>query len=142
MLTLTLFTKFILQTPKLSSSPSHQPMIPNLDLFLLAFLHGSFIVAILLLAISVVFIAFLFTFTLGLFSIAALDLLNFSPSISCCFESTKSDLQLGSVLVLCALLDRVVSIALALKPFLQRFVSHFKSNALRLRDYIDALMLA
>ncbi|PON37268.1 hypothetical protein PanWU01x14_321720 [Parasponia andersonii] len=116
-------------------------MIPNSDLLLLAFLHGTFVVAVLLLAISVAFIALLLAFTLGLFSIAAVDLLDFSPIILSRFESAKADLQLGSVLVLCALLDRLVSIAFVLKPYFQRLVSQFKSNVLRLRDYIDALKL-
>ncbi|EXB82259.1 hypothetical protein L484_007249 [Morus notabilis] len=104
-------------------------MASNLELFLLAFLHGSFIATLLLLAVSLASIGLLLSFFIGLFSVVAIDLLNVYPIISWYFEEAKMNLKLGLVL----------GIALGMKLLFGGAVFKFKG---RLRDHIDALKLA
>lgn len=119
-------------------------MVPNLDLFLLAFLHYSFIAIILLLVISFMLIVLLLSFFLGLFSIVIIDLYDASfPIVSWWFETTKANLQLGLVLIVCSFIIYVVEISLASKPVFERVISSFrvKSQAV-VNYYLDALKLA
>ncbi|GMN39950.1 hypothetical protein TIFTF001_009180 [Ficus carica] len=117
-------------------------MQSNLELFLLAFLHGSFIATLLLLVVSLACITLFLSFSIGLFFVVVVDLLNVYPVISRYYEETKANLELGLVLIVCVLTNRVVGVSLVLKPFFEHLGSVFKVNARRLRDYIDALKLA
>lgn len=105
-------------------------MLPNLELILLLILHGSFIASILLLFTSLVLLALLLAFFLGLFSLVVIDLYDIFPLISWCFQTTKANLELGFVLILCVILRRVVNTILLSIPFFQRVLYRLKAKAM------------
>ncbi|KAM4074549.1 hypothetical protein ACJW30_10G101900 [Castanea mollissima] len=90
-------------------------MIPNLDLILVAFLHGSFIACALLVVISVILIGLLFSFSLTLFSIVIIDLYDVFSMCSMHYVTLKDNLELGLVLILYMVMQHAVSLVLASK---------------------------
>ncbi|KAL4603407.1 hypothetical protein ACB092_10G122200 [Castanea dentata] len=90
-------------------------MIPNLDLILVAFLHGSFIACVLLVVISVILIGLLFSFSLTLFSIVIIDLYDVFSMCSMHYVTLKDNLELGLVLILYMVMQHAVSLVLASK---------------------------
>ncbi|KAH7574245.1 hypothetical protein JRO89_XS03G0270400 [Xanthoceras sorbifolium] len=82
----------------------------NLDIILVAFLHGAFIACVLLLLVSLVLIAMLLSSFLTVFSIVAIDLYTTSSMFSSCFKTAKANLELGFVLVLCTLLRHAIAV--------------------------------
>ncbi|PQM34221.1 hypothetical protein Pyn_29535 [Prunus yedoensis var. nudiflora] len=118
-------------------------MEPNLDLIILALLHGSFIAGFLLLVTSVMLTALLLAFSLGLVSILINDLCYISLLFSFYFETIlKHNLELGFVLIVCKLLHHAVRIILASKPFLERKISQLKAKARHVTNLIDGLRLS
>jgi len=86
-------------------------MVPNLDLILLAFLHGSFISCTLLVLFFVVLICLLLAISVTLFSI----LLIYSYDIFCWISlysgAPRANVELGFVLLLCTLMHFRASLA-------------------------------
>ncbi|KAK9946671.1 hypothetical protein M0R45_012121 [Rubus argutus] len=104
-------------------------MEPNLDLILLAFLHGSFIACVLLLVISVILTGLLFALSFGLVSIVVNDLYNISLLSSFYFESViEPNLELGFTLVVCTILHCAVGIIVASTPFWLSLSVRFPSS--------------
>lgn len=102
-------------------------MEPNLDLLLLAFLHGLFIACVLLLVISVILTGLLFAFTFGLVSIVVNDLYNISLLSSFYFESVlEPNLQLGFTLLVCTILHCAVGKVSELKVKVMNLIDRLK----------------
>lgn len=85
-------------------------MIPNLDLFLLAILHASFIACVLLLIVSVVLIGLLLAFSVTIFSIAIIDLREGFLACSLHCATLKANLYLGLILLFYMLMHFAVSV--------------------------------
>ncbi|CAN6721390.1 unnamed protein product [Malus baccata var. baccata] len=118
----------------------YPPMEPNLNLILLAFLHGAFIICILLLVISAALTCLLFIFALGLFSILLDDLYHIYL-LSCFYFETvvEPNLELGFVVIVYKLLCHAVAIFLASNSFSECKVSRIKVKARRVMHFIDGL---
>nr|DAD35581.1 TPA_asm: hypothetical protein HUJ06_006221 [Nelumbo nucifera] len=102
-------------------------MIPNLDLLLLAFFHGSFISCILLLITSFTLILLLLAISVTLFLLLFIDAYDVLSLVSWSFETLRANLELGFILAICSLLRLLIDAALALKPpSFQRRVSELK----------------
>ncbi|KAM1134182.1 hypothetical protein ACFX19_044042 [Malus domestica] len=115
-------------------------MEPNLNLILLAFLHGAFIVCILLLVISAALTCLLFIFALGVFSILLDDLYHIYL-LSCFYFETvvMPNLEHGFVVIVYKLLCHAVAIFLASNSFSECKVSRIKVKARRVMHFIDGL---
>ena len=114
--------KVTLFSPKIFPLLSPQ-MVPNLDLILLAFLHGSFISFLLLLLLFLTLISLLLSFFLALFSILLIDSCHIYSLLSQYFGTLWANLQLGCKLILLALTHLFVTLVLALKPLFQGVAS-------------------
>ncbi|KAJ4708056.1 Protein Tat like [Melia azedarach] len=113
----------------------------NLDLILLAFLHGSFIACILLVFVFLILIAMLLAFSLTVFSIVVFDLYNIFSLFYSHIQTVEANLELGFVLFLCTMLRQAIAVVSASQPWYERNISNFKEKAQRIVSRIDALML-
>ncbi|KAK8547412.1 hypothetical protein V6N13_098122 [Hibiscus sabdariffa] len=103
-------------------------MVPNLELILLAFLYGSFIACLLLLASFLILITLLLTFSLSIFSIVFIDIFNVFSLFSQFLGSMEADVELGFLLILCIFFQYAIAAASASKPAFGRLVSQLRSK--------------
>ncbi|KAK4558911.1 hypothetical protein RGQ29_008246 [Quercus rubra] len=113
-------------------------MIPNLDLILVAFLHGSFIACVLLVVISVILIGLLFSFFLTLFSIVIIDLYDVFSMCSMHYVTLKANLELGLVLILYIVMQQAVSLVLASKSSVLNKIFQSNEKARHVMKHVDA----
>lgn len=113
-------------------------MIPNLDLILVAFLHGSFIACVLLVVISVILIGLLFSFFLTLFSIVIIDLYDVFSMCSMHYVTLKANLELGLVLILYIVMQQAVSLVLASKSSVLNKIFQSIEKARHVMKHVDA----
>lgn len=123
------------------SSISHSEMVPNLDIILLAFLHGSFIAFVLLLLVFLIIILMLLASTLSLLSVIAIDLYAIFSICSPYFETVEADLHLGFVLILCMILRYGIAVVSASGPWLRRLVPEFKEKARLVIAHLNAQLV-
>ena len=117
-------------------------MVPNLDLILVAFLYGSLIACVILLAVFVILITLLLTFSFSIFSIVFIDsYIIFSLLSNEYVGSVEANLELGFVLLLYFLMRYAIAAALASKPSVDRLVSQLRLKAQHAMNRIDALLL-
>ncbi|KAI7993635.1 hypothetical protein ACSBR2_040369 [Camellia fascicularis] len=117
-------------------------MVPNLDLILIAVLHGSFISCILLVFTFLMLICLLLAFSITLFSIVIIDSYDVFSMISLYFGTLRANVELGFVLVLFTLLHFMVNAGLASKPRVESMVANFKVKARHVVDHIKDSQLA
>lgn len=103
-------------------------MVPNLDLFLVALLHGSFISFVLIIIIFIILIAILCTFFITLFSILVIDAYDYSSYVSQLFVTIKAHLELFLVLVVFSLTYAYVLLELKWKDAFKIKVSKLKKK--------------
>lgn len=114
----------------------------NLDLILLAFLHGTFIACALLVVVLLLLIAMLLSFSVSVVSIVVIDLYSLSYStLSSYFQTLAANLELGFVLILCVLTSQAIAVVSAAQPWYQRTTSNIKVKARRAMTRFDALLL-
>ncbi|KAJ0089757.1 hypothetical protein Patl1_12905 [Pistacia atlantica] len=116
-------------------------MVPNLDLILLAFLHGSLIAFVLLLLVFLIVILMSLAFCLSLLSIIAIDLSTVYSTYSPYFETVEADLELGFFLFLCMILRYAIDIVSASQSWLQRVVPEFKEKGRHVITRMNAELL-
>ncbi|KAH9799559.1 putative beta-1,4-xylosyltransferase IRX9H [Citrus sinensis] len=114
----------------------------NLDLILLAFLHGTFIACALLVVVLLLLIAMLLSFSVSVVSIVVIDLYSLSYStLSSYFQTLAANLELGFVLILCVLTSQAIAVVSAAQPWYQRSTSNIKVKARRAMNRFDTLLL-
>ncbi|KAF9662227.1 hypothetical protein SADUNF_Sadunf18G0031300 [Salix dunnii] len=114
-------------------------MVPNLDLIILASLHGCFIACVLLVVISAILSALVLAFSLALFSISIIDLHGVFSSVSRLILPLKENLKLGLALLVVMIMYYAIGVMLASKPLFKRMVSEFKVRARRVLNHLEAL---
>ncbi|KAJ4837598.1 hypothetical protein Tsubulata_043304 [Turnera subulata] len=113
-------------------------MLPNLDLFLLAFLYGSFIACLVLAVSFAIMNGLLLAFSLALFSIVLFDVQDVLSFVSQYFLPLEENLKLGFILFLYTVMDYGLHATLASKPVVERLVFELKMKARHLMDHIEA----
>ncbi|XWS17721.1 hypothetical protein CRYUN_Cryun33cG0091600 [Craigia yunnanensis] len=98
-------------------------MVPNLDLILVAFLYGSLIACVILLAAFVILLTRLLTFSFSIFSVVFIDSYIFSFLSDEYDGSVEANLELGFALLLYILMRYAIAAVLASKPSVDRLVS-------------------
>lgn len=115
-------------------------MVSNLDLIILALLHGSFISFALLLVVVIILISLLAAFSITLFFIILFYLYDIFLTCSLYFEIViKSNLELSFVFIIIKLMYYLVVNVLALKPLVNHMVSEFKVKTHLALDQVMAL---
>ncbi|PSS17816.1 Protein Tat like [Actinidia chinensis var. chinensis] len=117
-------------------------MVPNLDLILLAFLHGSFISCILLLVIFLTLICLLLAFSIALFSIVLIDSYHIFSLVSLYFGTLRANVEMGFAIGVFTLMHFMVNAALDSKPLVEGMVASFRLKAQHVMHQIKAFMLA
>ncbi|KAG9456109.1 hypothetical protein H6P81_000617 [Aristolochia fimbriata] len=103
-------------------------MVPNVDLFLLAFLHATLICCILLVCIFLLLICLLAASTATLFSIIIIDAHDVVAPLLELMETARANLELGFTLLLKAVTRLAVDAGVALEPHLRLVVSEIKAR--------------
>ncbi|KAJ0624874.1 hypothetical protein HanIR_Chr01g0047761 [Helianthus annuus] len=104
-------------------------MVPNLDLFLIALLHGSLISCVLIIVIFIILIAILSTFSISLFSIIFIDAYEYYYLyVSQLVETTNAHLELCFVLMMVLSTYAYVVAERRWKPALQIKVSKMRKK--------------
>ncbi|KAL8263376.1 hypothetical protein R6Q59_024725 [Mikania micrantha] len=91
-------------------------MVPNLDLFLVALLHGSLISCVLIFVIFIILIAILSSFFISLFSIIFFNVYDYYPYVSQLVKTTNAHLELFFVLTIIVLTYAYVVMEMRWKP--------------------------
>ncbi|KAI6680034.1 hypothetical protein NL676_033915 [Syzygium grande] len=115
-------------------------MVPNSDLILLALLYGTFVAGVLIAAVLLALAALALAFAAGLLSIVAVDSCGALRLLSSGLGAAKADVELGLVLLLCAVLRcgvSAASLAPELKPWVERGVGASTEAARRARDHFS-----
>ncbi|KAF8035826.1 hypothetical protein BT93_C1755 [Corymbia citriodora subsp. variegata] len=94
-------------------------MVPNLDLILVASLYGTLVAGVLIAVILLVLAGLVLGFAVGLLVIVAMDSSGMFRLLSSSFEEVKADVELGLLLLLCAVLRCGVSASSASKPWVE-----------------------
>lgn len=94
-------------------------MVPNIDLIVVALLHGSLVSFFVTLVTCVVFICLLVAFCIALLLVVYVELYDISSYVSRCLVVIKSHVELALMLSLFFLMQFVVATALASKAFVQ-----------------------
>ncbi|GKV44865.1 hypothetical protein SLEP1_g52006 [Rubroshorea leprosula] len=115
-------------------------MVPHLDLLLLAFLHGSFISCVILVAIFLILITLLLACSLTVFSIVVIDVYTIFSLLPQYFQYMKADLELGFVFLLYTAMNSAISAISSAEPSFNRMVSSLKSKTQHARNKIDSLL--
>lgn len=104
--------------------PNH--MVPNLDLFLVALLHGSLISCVLIIVIFIILIALLSTFSISLFSILLIDAYDYYPYVTQLVEMMSAHLELCIMLMVILLTYVYVVADMRWKPVFRDRLSELK----------------
>ncbi|KAM7493306.1 hypothetical protein LguiB_027915 [Lonicera macranthoides] len=112
-------------------------MVPNLDLILLALLHGSFISCVLILVLFIILMALLLAFSIGALSIVVIDSFDLFSLISRCVATLRANIELGFVLILVTAMHFIINAAIASKPWFNNIVSKIKQNLQWLVDQVN-----
>ncbi|KAJ8483995.1 hypothetical protein OPV22_016480 [Ensete ventricosum] len=126
----------------LQLTASSGPMAPNLELLLLALLHGAVISCGLLLFIILILITFLLASYILFLVIVAVDAYDTLGLFSWLIGSFKANLQLGLVLLLWKGLSRTVGAYSAARPRIESMSSEAKLRAGRRMNKLKNLTLA
>lgn len=103
-------------------------MVPNLDLFLVALLHGSLISCVLIIVIFIILIAILSTYFITLISIIFLDGYEYLPYVSQIVTTINAHLELCFMLMVLFLTYTYVLAKLKWKPVFDEKVSEMKEK--------------
>ncbi|KAM7490422.1 hypothetical protein LguiA_033343 [Lonicera macranthoides] len=103
-------------------------MVPNLDLILLALLHGSFISCVLILVLFIILMALLLAFSIGALSIVVIDSFDLFSLISRYVATLRANIELGFILILVTAMHFIINAAIASKPWFNNIVSKIKEN--------------
>ncbi|KAK9750520.1 hypothetical protein RND81_02G202600 [Saponaria officinalis] len=104
-------------------------MIPNLDLILLAFLHGAFISCILLVVIFVIVNCLLTAFIIALFFFAFVDVYDDVLLLLPYVETLRANLMLGGVWALYNVLHCAFVLVFTIKAWLVNVLSVLKPRS-------------
>ena len=103
-------------------------MLANIELVLLALIHGSLIACVLLIAIFIILVGLVLAFSFGLLVVLALDLRDFSSVVYEYSEMVKDDVKLSIVLVLAYVMNQVVGFVLDSKLRLKSKTKEYKGK--------------
>lgn len=112
---------------------NHCSMVPNVDLILLALLHGSVISCIVLLVTFVIFICLLLAFSIILLLIVFIDFYDAVSFISWYLAIVKSNIELAFMVTLFTLMRFIVNMSLASMTFLEGTTINLKVKMQLLR---------